>query len=73
MTFDLNDLKTAIISIGVFFICIAIQRYWSKRNIKSLKCVFRPKSAPVPLANRHSFRSKSALVPTQIDTLFRVS
>ena len=37
MSFDLNDLKTAIISIGVFFICVAIQRYWSKRNIKSLK------------------------------------
>jgi len=31
-------------------------------------CVFRPKSASIPLANRHSFRSKSALVPTQIDT-----
>ena len=33
-----------------------------------LGCVFRPKSAPIPLANRHSFRSKSALVPTQIGT-----
>jgi Domain of unknown function (DUF4062)/AAA ATPase domain len=32
------------------------------------KCVFRPKSAPIPLANRHSFRLKSALVPVQIGT-----
>jgi hypothetical protein len=31
-------------------------------------CVFRPKSAPIPLANRHSFRLKSALVPMQIGT-----
>ena len=33
-----------------------------------LDCVFRPKSAPIPLANRHSFRLKSALVPMQIAT-----
>jgi len=32
------------------------------------ECVFRPKSAPIPLANRHSFRLKSALVPVQIGT-----
>jgi hypothetical protein len=31
-------------------------------------CIFRPKSPPVPLANRHPFRSKSTLVPTQIGT-----
>jgi hypothetical protein len=24
------------------------------------ECVFRPKSAPIPLANRHLFRCKSA-------------
>jgi hypothetical protein len=33
-----------------------------------VKCVFRPKSTPIPRANRHPFRSKSALVPTQIGT-----
>jgi hypothetical protein len=33
-------------------------------------CIFRRKSAPIPLANRHSFRWKSALVPTQIGTPF---
>jgi hypothetical protein len=32
------------------------------------RCVFRPKSTLIPLANRHSFRLKSALVPTQIGT-----
>jgi len=34
----------------------------------SVECVFRAKSAPNPLANRHSFRLKSALVPKQIGT-----
>jgi len=38
---DFNDLKTAIIGIvgGIisFFICVAIQRYWANRSIKSLK------------------------------------
>ena len=36
-------------------------------------CVFRSKTTPIPLAKRHSFRSKSALVPKQIGTLYRVS
>jgi hypothetical protein len=35
-------------------------------------CVFRPKSTPIPLANRHAFRLKSALVPMQIGTPVRV-
>ena len=39
-----------------------------KISVEHLKCVFRPKSAPIPLANRHSFRLKSALVPVQIGT-----
>jgi type I restriction enzyme M protein len=34
----------------------------------SPECVFRPKSTSIPGANRHAFRSKSALVPTQIGT-----
>jgi hypothetical protein len=33
-----------------------------------VNCVFRPKTTPIPLAKRHSFRSKSALVPMQIGT-----
>ena len=33
-----------------------------------LACIFRRKSARIPLANRHSLRLKSALVPTQIGT-----
>jgi REP-associated tyrosine transposase len=37
-----------------------------KVAIYLVKCVFRPKSTPIPLAKRHSFRSKSA-------PLFRVS
>jgi RNA-directed DNA polymerase len=32
------------------------------------KCVFRSKSTSIPRANRHPFRSKSALVPRQIGT-----
>jgi hypothetical protein len=38
---DFNDLKSTIIGIvgGIisFFICVAIQRYWANRSIKSLK------------------------------------
>jgi len=49
-------------------------RYLHSRSQELVKavCVFRGKSAPIPLANRHSFRLKSALVPMQIGTLFRV-
>jgi hypothetical protein len=36
----------------------------------AVSCVFRPKSTLIPLANRHPFRSKSALVPTQIGTWY---
>lgn len=34
---NFNDLKAAIISILVFFICLGIQRYWSNHIIKSVK------------------------------------
>ncbi len=37
-------------------------------KILKLDCVFRRKSTPVPRANRHSFRLKSALIPRQIGT-----
>jgi hypothetical protein len=40
----------------------------SKRTVAALQWVFRAKTAPNPLAKRHSFRSKSALVPKQIGT-----
>jgi hypothetical protein len=33
----LNDLKSALISIIVFFVCVGIQRYWSNRSVKILK------------------------------------
>ena len=33
---DWTDLKAALISILVFFICLGIQRYWSNHTIKSL-------------------------------------
>jgi flagellar biosynthesis protein FlhB len=34
---NFNDLKTAIISILVFFVCLGIQQYWSHHSIKSMK------------------------------------
>jgi hypothetical protein len=37
-------------------------------SLRQFGCVFRPKSTPIPRANRHSFRLKSALVPRQIGT-----
>jgi hypothetical protein len=47
--FGFNDLKTFIFGIisGVitFFICLAIQRYWSNRSIKSLKRRIEEKEA----------------------------
>ena len=37
MTFDLNDLKNAIFTIVLFFVCLGIQQYWSHRRIKSIR------------------------------------
>jgi hypothetical protein len=39
-----------------------------QRGYSESEGVFRPKTTPIPLANRHWFRSKSAPVPKQIGT-----
>jgi hypothetical protein len=34
---DWADLKSVIIGILVFFICLGIERYWANRRVKSIR------------------------------------
>jgi hypothetical protein len=66
LTADFND--ESILELNPDLVGPSITRNSVHHRRAWYVCVFRPKSAPIPLANRHSFRLKSALVPMQIGT-----